>query len=203
MDGGDVARRDAWRCRTRPTRGGSGRGRGGRPPASTRSRSARPTRTGDVQPQHRVPPFPDGATGWHTVAGLRRLIRARVSTRPAGVLRIMGSWSNEPSSVRASPRSCTRSSRSTCAPASRSGSETIAERAGLGVSSATIRNEMAALEELGYLHAPAHQRRPDPHRRRLPPLRRLAARRAAGCATRSAARSRATSPRRSWTSRRS
>ena len=34
------------------------------------------------------------------------------------------------------------------------GSETIAERAGLGVSSATIRNEMAALEELGYLTHP-------------------------------------------------
>ena len=34
------------------------------------------------------------------------------------------------------------------------GSETIAERAGIGVSSATIRNEMAALEELGYLTHP-------------------------------------------------
>src|SRR5919199_4293354 len=34
------------------------------------------------------------------------------------------------------------------------GSETIAERSGLGVSSATIRNEMAALEELGYLGHP-------------------------------------------------
>ncbi|HEX6130792.1 MAG TPA: heat-inducible transcriptional repressor HrcA, partial [Actinomycetota bacterium] len=34
------------------------------------------------------------------------------------------------------------------------GSETIAERAELGVSSATIRNEMAALEELGYLMHP-------------------------------------------------
>ncbi|MFL5737283.1 MAG: heat-inducible transcriptional repressor HrcA [Actinomycetota bacterium] len=34
------------------------------------------------------------------------------------------------------------------------GSETIAERAALGVSSATIRNEMAALEELGYLSHP-------------------------------------------------
>jgi heat-inducible transcriptional repressor len=34
------------------------------------------------------------------------------------------------------------------------GSETIAEAAGLGVSSATIRNEMAALEELGYLSHP-------------------------------------------------
>ena len=33
-------------------------------------------------------------------------------------------------------------------------SESIAERAGLGVSSATIRNEMAALEELGYLMHP-------------------------------------------------
>lgn len=34
------------------------------------------------------------------------------------------------------------------------GSERIAELAGLGVSSATIRNEMAALEELGYLSHP-------------------------------------------------
>jgi heat-inducible transcriptional repressor len=34
------------------------------------------------------------------------------------------------------------------------GSETIAEQAGLGVSSATIRNELAALEELGYLSHP-------------------------------------------------
>jgi heat-inducible transcriptional repressor len=34
------------------------------------------------------------------------------------------------------------------------GSETIAESSGLGVSSATIRNEMAALEELGYLSHP-------------------------------------------------
>ena len=34
------------------------------------------------------------------------------------------------------------------------GSETIAESAGIGVSSATIRNEMAALEELGYLSHP-------------------------------------------------
>jgi heat-inducible transcriptional repressor len=34
------------------------------------------------------------------------------------------------------------------------GSETIVERSGLGVSSATIRNEMSALEELGYLTHP-------------------------------------------------
>ena len=34
------------------------------------------------------------------------------------------------------------------------GSETIAESSGLGVSSATIRNEMAALEELGFLSHP-------------------------------------------------
>jgi heat-inducible transcriptional repressor len=34
------------------------------------------------------------------------------------------------------------------------GSETITESSGLGVSSATIRNEMAALEELGYLTHP-------------------------------------------------
>src|SRR5437867_5326923 len=34
------------------------------------------------------------------------------------------------------------------------GSETIAEGAGLGVSSATIRNDLAALEEMGYLSHP-------------------------------------------------
>src|SRR5919198_3050206 len=34
------------------------------------------------------------------------------------------------------------------------GSETVAERYGLNVSSATIRGEMAALEELGYLSHP-------------------------------------------------
>src|SRR6187455_2384212 len=34
------------------------------------------------------------------------------------------------------------------------GSETVAERSGMGVSSATIRNELAALEELGYLRHP-------------------------------------------------
>ena len=34
------------------------------------------------------------------------------------------------------------------------GSETIADSSGLGVSSATIRNEMAALEELGFLTHP-------------------------------------------------
>src|ERR1044072_6105818 len=33
-------------------------------------------------------------------------------------------------------------------------SETIADRAGLGVSSATIRNEMSSLEEQGYLSHP-------------------------------------------------
>ena len=79
---------------------------------------------------------------------------SRVSTPPAGVLRIMGPWSNEPSSVPASPRSCTRSSRSTSAPASRSGARRSRSGPGIGVSSATIRNEMAALEELGYLTHP-------------------------------------------------
>src|SRR6266702_7483230 len=34
------------------------------------------------------------------------------------------------------------------------GSETVAERHGLGVSPATIRNEMASLEDLGYLIHP-------------------------------------------------
>ena len=54
---------------------------------------------------------------------------------------------------RARPLCCARSSRSTSAPASLSG-ETVAERTELGVSSATIRNELAALEELGYLTHP-------------------------------------------------
>ena len=56
------------------------------------------------------------------------------------------------------------------------GSETIAERAGIGVSSATIRNEMAALEELGYLTHPHTSAGRIAHRHRLPPLRRLPAR---------------------------
>lgn len=36
------------------------------------------------------------------------------------------------------------------------GSDAVRERHHLGVSSATVRNEMAALEELGYLHQPHH-----------------------------------------------
>jgi heat-inducible transcriptional repressor len=36
------------------------------------------------------------------------------------------------------------------------GSEAVRERHRLGVSSATVRNEMAVLEELGYLHQPHH-----------------------------------------------
>jgi transcriptional regulator of heat shock response len=46
------------------------------------------------------------------------------------------------------------------------GSEAIGERAKLGVSSATIRNEMAALEEQGYLTHP-HTSAGRAHRRRL------------------------------------
>ena len=71
-------------------------------------------------------------------------------------------------------RCCTPSSTNTCARASRSGARRSPSRPGLGVSSATIRNEMAALEELGIPLAPAHLGRPDPDRRRLPQVRGLA-----------------------------
>ena len=40
----------------------------------------------------------------------------------------------------------------------------------------TIRNDMAVLEEQGYIVAAAHQRGPDPHRQGLPPVRRPAVR---------------------------
>jgi heat-inducible transcriptional repressor len=82
------------------------------------------------------------------------------------------------------------------------GSETIAERAGIGVSRATIRNEMAALEELGYLTHPHTSAGRIPtdigYRHYVDSL-------PAGdvCGTRSVGPSRATSPRRSWISRRS
>ncbi len=48
------------------------------------------------------------------------------------------------------------------------GSKALVERHHLGVSSATIRNDMAALEDEGLITAPAHQRRPDPHGQGLP-----------------------------------
>ena len=52
------------------------------------------------------------------------------------------------------------------------GSQTIARSRGLGVSSATVRNDMTVLEREGYLVAAAHVGRPGPDRPRLPLLRR-------------------------------
>ncbi len=51
------------------------------------------------------------------------------------------------------------------------GSQTIARRFGLGVSSATIRNTMSELEEQGVPVPPPHLRRPDPDRPGLPVVR--------------------------------
>ena len=46
------------------------------------------------------------------------------------------------------------------------GSKTLVERAGLDVSSSTVRNELAELERLGLLDAPAHLGRARPDRGR-------------------------------------
>ena len=54
------------------------------------------------------------------------------------------------------------------------GSKALLERHQLGVSAATVRNDMAALEEEGLIARPAHQRRARAHRRRLPAVRRPA-----------------------------
>ena len=51
------------------------------------------------------------------------------------------------------------------------GSKALVERHHLGVSSATIRNDMAALEEEGLITAPHTSCRPDPHGQGLPPVR--------------------------------
>ena len=56
------------------------------------------------------------------------------------------------------------------------GSKALVERHKLGVSPATVRNDMAALEEEGLHHPAAHQRRPDPDRQGLPAVRRPARR---------------------------
>ena len=70
------------------------------------------------------------------------------------------------------------------------GSKALVERHHLGVSPATIRNDMAALEEEG-LHRPAaHQRRPGADRQGLPAVRRPADRRQAALTAPSAGRSR-------------
>ena len=52
------------------------------------------------------------------------------------------------------------------------GSGHVAAAPGVQVSSATVRNEMAALETEGFLAQPHTSRRPDPHREGLPLLRR-------------------------------
>ena len=60
--------------------------------------------------------------------------------------------------VRSSPSgsgiSCGASSRSTSRPGSRSGSKTLVERGGLGVSSSTVRNDLAELERRGLMTHP-------------------------------------------------
>ena len=54
------------------------------------------------------------------------------------------------------------------------GSKALADRHNLGVSPATIRNDMAAAGGGGADRPAAHQRRPGAHRRRLPAVRRPA-----------------------------
>jgi heat-inducible transcriptional repressor len=56
------------------------------------------------------------------------------------------------------------------------GSRALVERHSLGVSPATIRNDMAALEEEGLHRAAAHERRPGADRQGLPAVRRPAGR---------------------------
>ena len=57
------------------------------------------------------------------------------------------------------------------------GSKALVERHGLGVSPATVRNDMAALEEEGYIAQPHTSAGRVPDRQGLPPLRRPADRR--------------------------
>lgn len=52
------------------------------------------------------------------------------------------------------------------------GSKALVERHGLRVSPATVRNDMAVLEEEGYIDPPPHQRRAHPYGQGVPPLRR-------------------------------
>ena len=54
------------------------------------------------------------------------------------------------------------------------GSKALVERHHLGVSPATVRNDMAALEEEGLIAQPHTSAGPDPHRQGLPALRRPA-----------------------------
>ncbi len=61
-----TGRRPASPPRTRSTTGASGSSPGTPPRASTRSSSARRTRPDYTQTSDRVPPRPDGATGWHS-----------------------------------------------------------------------------------------------------------------------------------------
>ena len=59
------------------------------------------------------------------------------------------------------------------------GSKALTERHNLGVSPATVRNDMAALEDEGYIAQPHTSAGPDPDRQGLPALRRQAGRRQA------------------------
>ena len=54
------------------------------------------------------------------------------------------------------------------------GSKALVERHSLGVSPATVRNDMAVLEEEGFIAQPHTQRRPGAHRQGLPAVRRPA-----------------------------
>ena len=64
---GSLAARRARRPSVRSTPGGSGRGRGMPPPVNHKLEVRATDANGNVQPEERVAPIPDGATGWHSV----------------------------------------------------------------------------------------------------------------------------------------
>ena len=84
------------------------------------------------------------------------------SARPPGTIR---AWNSSPP---AGARSCGGWSRSTSPPASPSGSKSLVERAGMGVSSSTVRSELAELETLGLLTHPHTSAGRVPTEQRLP-----------------------------------
>ena len=75
------------------------------------------------------------------------------------------------------------------------GSQTVTQTAGLGVSAATVRNEMSVLEREGYIAQPHTSAGPGPDRPRLPLLRRPPRRRGCAAAPPSGAGSPTSSPR--------
>ena len=98
----------------------------------------------------------------------------KLSTPALGVLNIYPQMPGEPSAERKAAvlRDLVQLYIRTGEPV---GSEVLAQHRACGVSSATIRNELAALEEMGYLAQPHTVGRTRPHRPRLPLLRRHAA----------------------------